>query len=156
MASLLRFLSPRTAWLIGAQLTFSHERDNAAGNSPFVASTSGSHTLLGVSARTGARWYHGSPGALRPFTTLGLLGSYQGIGDNSGSGSGYTSRFWSVGAFGEVGAIYAFTPHVSLGASSQLDAQYQTRHANSPGGSLRGRGVLFNASVLSVLGAVYF
>jgi len=114
--SLLRFTSASTAWLLGA--------DFAAGQTtqdyPDFTGTSRETDALGfVRLSAGRRWYKGDPAVrLRPLVGGGLSGSYY-----TGSGS----RDVLGGAYGEVGASYFFTPHLSLGAAGELRYTWQER-----------------------------
>jgi hypothetical protein len=120
-ASLLYFSSPRAAWLLG--LTFDLAREKT--DNGVIAE---SHNVGSVNARIGRRWWRGDAAArLRPLTGVGISG---GISNASRGG------FWSAGGYGELGATYFFSPHISLGASGELAAAYsEDRFANPPPGS---------------------
>jgi hypothetical protein len=148
-ATLLRFRSPTSAWLLsfggrvsGATLETSGslEEENA--------------TMWSVDARLGMRSYRASSGAFRPFTTVGALGSYsdgeQGFND---------ATTWTAGAFLELGGAWFFTPHVSLGASGELNAAYRETKAQSggfPETDLKLKSWMVEAGRIRLLGAVYF
>jgi hypothetical protein len=113
-ASLLYFSSPRAAWLAGLTFSVSHETADVT-TLPGATATESGYTA-GVDARLGRRWWSADPRArLRPLTGLGILG---------GLTSFQFGRTWSAGAYGELGATYFFSPHVSLGASGELAAGY--------------------------------
>jgi hypothetical protein len=117
-ATLLRFTSPSAAWLVGASFSVSHESvDDVTytGPSTFVVTTD-DRVITFVDARLGRRWWAGDARSrLQPLRGVGLAGSY----------SNYSfARTYTVGAYGELGATWFFTPHVSLGASGELLASY--------------------------------
>jgi hypothetical protein len=124
-ASLLKFLSPQWAVIAGASI------------SSFKSSTTGGATsdsrFTLASLRVGARRYGGSGLGVRPVVGAGLI-----VSGNSGNPTTY-------GAYGELGAVYFFNPHVSLGAIGSASV---TR--NNPIGSS------FGASLARLIGAVYF
>jgi hypothetical protein len=144
-ATLLRFRSPTSAVMIGAEVFW-------LGISEDVPELGGTreerYSLANVTARVGVRRYRATTTGIRPFTSLGLLAGY--TRDRGGPG-------WTAGAFGELGASYLFSPHVSLGAVGGLQAFY-TRFSQRFGTdqSLARRQVTIRASAVQVLGAVYF
>ncbi len=94
-ASVLRFQSPSWAVLVGG--SFQSTNDAGTGSARVPGRTD-------VAIQAGIRKYHRSGLGLRPITGAGVtFGRIQGF-SNSG------------GAYGEVGAAYLFTPHLSLGA----------------------------------------
>jgi hypothetical protein len=116
-ATLLRFSSPTSAWLVGATFNvFRQTTDESATVFPGTT-TRTTRVAANVDARVGRRWWKGDDTRtkLRPFSGLGLLGGY---------GHQPSQRSWSAGAYGEVGATYFFTPHLSLGASGELAMSY--------------------------------
>ena len=116
-ATLLRFSSPSAAWLVGASFSVSHESvDNVILTGPTTQVTTEDRVITFVDARLGRRWWAGDARSrLQPLRGLGLAGTY----------SNYSfARTYSVGAYGELGATWFFTPHVSLGASGELVASY--------------------------------
>ena len=123
-ATLLRFQSARWALLAGGSVS-SREFDGG--------SLIGTQRFTSTALRVGARRYARSGLGVRPVVGLGLT-----ILDGSGSDT-------SVGAYGELGAVYFFNPHVSLGATGTLGF-----------GSSGGGGTNFGLSLARLLGAVYF
>jgi hypothetical protein len=112
-ANLLRFSSPTAAWLAGLSFNVVRQTDDASG---FPGAVNQSYLLGSVDARVGRRWWRGGAGEhVRPLSGLGLLGGLS-------SGSGLQS--WSAGGYGELGATYFFSPHVSLGATGEVAAGY--------------------------------
>ncbi len=112
-ASILRFRSPNVAFLFGADISYSHLGDSE-GTIPLLSGTNAN-----VGARFGVRNYRGS-GAdrLRPVVGAGLRTSYA---------EAVNSKVWSGGAYGELGAMYFLTPHISLGGTGELQASYGKR-----------------------------
>jgi hypothetical protein len=112
-ANLLRFSSPTAAWLAGLSFAAIHQTDNF---SDFPGGENQSGWLGYGNAHLGRRWWRGGSGErLRPLAGVGALGAlYRNPG----------SRSWNAGAYGELGASYFFSPHVSLGATGELTAVY--------------------------------
>ena len=122
-ATLLRFTSPSAAWLVGASFSVSHESvESPTATSPTTQVITDDRVITFVDARLGRRWWAGDARSrLQPLRGLGLAGSYSDYG---------FATTYSVGAYGELGATWFFTPHVSLGASGELLAAYgQDRQA---------------------------
>jgi hypothetical protein len=146
--TLLRFRSAASAWLLGVDASFAQIRQELP--DPLGGGTrTESSTQVDAFARIGLRQYRTTQGALRPFTSGGLLG---------GTSRADGSRSWAAGIFAELGAAYLFSPHVSLGASGGLRASYGETRGDSPlgGPSFRARVISVNASAVQMLGAVYF
>jgi hypothetical protein len=145
-ATLLRFRSPTSTILLGAEVFWLDVREETP--VPGGGSTQEQRTVASVTGRIGFRRYRGTTLAVRPFTSVGLLGGYS----RSPAGPG-----WTAGGFGELGASYFFSPHVSLGASGGLQATYtRVRREYSFGESATGRQFGVRASAVQLLGAVYF
>ncbi len=125
-ASLLKFLSPRWAVVAGATLT-SYKSSFQSGD----IAIDDRFTLAAL--QVGARRYARTGLGVRPVVGGGLL-----IAGRTGNPTSY-------GAYGELGAVYFFNPHVSLGAIGTASV---TR--NNPNGST------FGASLARLIGAVYF
>jgi hypothetical protein len=107
-ASLLYFPSRNRAWLLGA----SFNAISVSQVDPYTGTRMTSSTDNGFLA-VGHRWYGGDAALqLRPVIGLGLRG---------GVGSAQSSRSWQAGGYGELGATYFFTPHLSLGALGEVD-----------------------------------
>lgn len=122
-ASLLRFQSARWALLAGG-ITRSIPA------SPFDGA-SGRFTVSAL--RVGARRYAGSGLGMRPIVGLGL---------SVGGATGQNTQF---GAYGEIGAMYFFNPHVSLGVTSEASF-----------GGREGGGTSYEVSLARLIGSVYF
>ena len=143
-ASLLRFRSERTAWVLGAFASFRHETEET--QEPLIAPTSTTEDRVAVSLRLGLRRYRDSGERIRPFTTLSAVVGY----DSYTFGDGI-----QAGGAGELGAAYFFSPHVSLGGSGELTAMYHRFSRDGAFPSDR-RGFSLNFSGVRLLGAVYF
>jgi hypothetical protein len=112
-ANVLRFSSSTAAWLAGMGFSAIYQTDELSAP-PGGLDQSG---WLGFGdARLGRRWWRGERGErIRPLTGLGVLG---GLSRNPG----YQS--WNAGGYGELGASYFVSPHVSLGATGELAVVY--------------------------------
>jgi hypothetical protein len=149
-ASILRFRSTNVALLFGADLSYSHAGESE-GSGYFLQSG----TSWNVAARLGMRKYRGSrTDRLRPVVGGGLRTSY--------SENLSVVRAWSAGAYGELGAVYLLTHHISLGGTGELQASYgqQKRTTNSsptggPGTSKQNVATV-GLSLMRVMLAVYF
>jgi hypothetical protein len=112
-AGVLRFSTPTLAWVLDATGTF--DRQVLSGAGVFGADESAkSYT---VTALAGPRWYHAIGAHVVRLIGIGLLGSYSSY-ENVGSPN--RSKFWSAGAYGEIGVQYMFTRHVGLGWRANL------------------------------------
>jgi outer membrane protein W len=111
-ASVLRFSSPRTAWLLGVSFAVGQETTDEPVDFITGATTRSTSTVGTVEVRAEHRWWTGELSqALRPFVGLGLAGRYA---------TANNARMNEAGAFGELGATYFFSPHVSLGGAGEL------------------------------------
>lgn len=121
-ASLLHFSSADAAWLVG--VTFDVARETRDVPSFGGSTTTETSTTASLAGRLGRRWWSGDrTSRMRPLLGLGVTG---GLSD------GARQRSWGAGTYGELGATYFFSPHVSLGASAELDLNYY--HSRSPTG----------------------
>jgi hypothetical protein len=142
-ANVLRFSTPTAAWLAGLSFNVAHETDDIFG---FPGSFDQSGWQGFADARLGRRWWKGERGErIRPLTGLGVLG---GVSSNP------STRSWNAGAYGELGASYFYSPHVSLGATGELAALYMQDRFLGAGAErtitrwiVRGTLVRVNASV---------
>jgi hypothetical protein len=147
-ASILRFRSANVALLFGADLSYSHASESDG--TFFLASG----TTASAAARLGLRNYRGSStDRLRPVVGFGLRTSY--------SETSSSIRTWSAGAYGELGAVYLLTHHLSLGGTGELQASYggQKRTVTFPAGgeqTAKQNIVTVGASLMRVMLAVYF
>jgi len=109
------FMSPRNALIAGLDYSTAHtDRPTAPG-----ALTSGSLNSS-FRAQLGLRWYLSTGdnnGRLRPIVGLGAVGTRSRLdfGDDF-------DHQWTAGGYGEVGAMWFFSPHFSLGAVSRFQA----------------------------------
>jgi len=127
----LKFTSARAAWLIDFQVNGSHyHQEYAIAPDSVVEDFSSTASITG---RLGRRAYQPhSP--LASYETVGLLGGFA----HNCFGSTYIlgsrcSNGWTAGAFGEVGAIYLVTSHLSLGGAAGLSFAYTRTRNSSPG-----------------------
>lgn len=112
-ASLLHFSTPTRAWLLGIAGYAASEHQDV----PFPGGyTTDTRLDGGVWGRVGARWWGGDrTSRIRPLTGLGLTGGIFGSPSR---------RSWNAGVYGELGAGYFFSPHLSLSASGELLAAH--------------------------------
>lgn len=145
---LLRFRSPNSAWLLGAGVSVTREhQDEVTGT--FGVIPEQTRTQVQVSGRLGLRGYRDRGRRLRPFTGAGLTGALSRFDSQN--------RSWEAGAYGELGASFFFSPHVSLGAAGELSAGYgEDRRGGPPDVSVTATHWRIGAAVVRVLGAVYF
>ena len=144
-ASLLRFQSSSRALVLGAEFDFQNV-DTEAG----TVSVGGDGTRSNLALRLGVRSYRqSSTERLRPVIGFGARGAY-------GNGpSDFTD--WSAGVYGELGAVYFLTPHVSLGGTGEMNASYGKRTQTlSSGVEIDQSSTSFGASLMRVMLSVYF
>jgi len=145
-ASLLRFQSPRLAWILGADFNISRRELEVDG----PVDSDESQTLMDVAARLGLRSYRESSNdRLRPIVGGGLrLGLADGPNEVSST---------SVGVYGELGAVYFVASHLSLGAAGELTAGYSKRTLDGIGTTTTELTSLeFSGSLVRVMLSVYF
>jgi hypothetical protein len=147
-ASLLRFSSPRAAWMLGAYFAIGQETSDEPLD--FIGNTTRrTHTLGALEVRVGRRWWSGALNeAMRPFVGLGLGGRYASY-SNSRSTEGSVN--------GELGATYFFGPHVSLGGSGELAViRGQDRYVNATGPTMTNDRWYVRGNVARLNATVYF
>jgi hypothetical protein len=124
-ATLLRFFSPTMALQVGAG----------------AALATGDESTTAFQLRLGVRRYAARNAPLRPIIGGGVVASLVDQGGQFGNDT-------AIGAYGEAGAAYFFSPHFSLGAVGELSV---TSESNLGQNSIRFRGTLAR-----VIAAVYF
>jgi hypothetical protein len=142
----LRFRSPRQAWLLDASFSADwYDEESVFG--------SGTRTSVFVRGRTGPRRYRPIHTASAGYVGIGLTGAYA----RSGRGDDY-SRLWDAGIFGELGGLYLVTPHLSLGAEVGLSVLYSERRIRviGAGPDQWERGVGVDVGSVRIVGALYF
>ena len=141
-ASLIRFASPRTALLFGASVTVTHFTQDIDGLNP------PSSTRSTLDGRLGIRRYRASKlERLLPLVGAGVRGGYSKLESN---------RAWNTGAYGELGAVYLFSSHFSLGATGEVAATYSQTKQTSNSTTSKATQTSFGASLVRVLATVYF
>ena len=154
-ATLLKFASPTSAWSLG--VSASAGRVTGGSIFPSDEQTNGS-----VSGSLGHRWYRraSADAHLHPTFGVGVLAQY--FRDHNADD---TQDNWIAGPYGDFGATWFFTPHVSLGALGRLSAGWGRNHQRVTGAIINGAPatvettssvatVSFNAARLTA--AVYF
>jgi hypothetical protein len=94
------------------------------------------------------RWYRDAARALRPLTGLGLTGTFLDFSPGV--------RSWDAGVYGELGAAYFFSRHVSLGAAGELTAGYGEDRRDAGAVQIRATRWTVGSTLVRVLGTVYF
>ncbi|MFL5607391.1 MAG: hypothetical protein ACJ8AD_13160 [Gemmatimonadaceae bacterium] len=146
-ATLLRFSSPRAAWMLGASFVIGQETSDEPLD--FVGNTTRStHTLGIVELRAGRRWWTGGLNeAMRPFVGLGLGGRYANAN---------RSRQTAGSLIGELGATYFFGSHVSLGGAGELSFAWQRDRYQNTTGALTNDSWFVRSNLARLNAAVYF
>lgn len=145
-ASLLRFQSPRFALLFGADFNVTRVEDDSDASTLFGQTG----TQTGFAARLGGRSYRESSSErIRPVVGFGARAGYtKGLAD---------FRTWSTGIYGELGAMYFVTPHLSLGGTGELQANYgKQKRTVSPTQTIEQTTTSFGGSLVRVMLSVYF
>jgi len=155
-AGVLYFRSPANAWIatISASYERSSNREDSSSLGPgMTVDTRASSATL----RFGTRHYSSMGKSTALFTTFGVLGTGgSSTVSSSGGGSGKTSTFGG-GVFGELGANYMITRHLSLGASAGIQAIYQSNWSSDDFGESRtGHDFLISGALLALTLGVYF
>jgi hypothetical protein len=144
-ASLLRFRNLNSAWVIGANGTYTHQAADAF--DPFSGTTT-QQTQENISAqlKLGLRRYSDARSQVRRFSTVSAVVGFD---------RGLTGKGWRFGGAGELGAAYFFNARTSLGGSGELLALYQTLESSNS--ALGDRTVLqLQFSGFRLVGAIYF
>jgi hypothetical protein len=128
----LKFTSPRSAWLLDFQFNgnHSHARFPVAPDSVVEQFSSTAQLTTRVGKRV-LQAHH----MVASYETVGILG---GFAHDCSGGTAYPlgsfcSNGWTAGAFGEVGAIYLLTPHLSLGGAFGVSFAYARTKHTAPG-----------------------
>src|SRR5258705_3326299 len=114
----LRFSSPRSAWVLDARVSGGHGHFEAI----FTDSTGDTtitsfNSVASVTFRVGRRFLRTARGAVVTFYGLGVLGGFSH--DASGNGrSAQESHGWHAGAFGELGGTYLVTDTFGIGVTA--------------------------------------
>lgn len=144
-ASLLRFRSPSSAWVLNVALAYQRrEEDQPTGLPTFDTDAS----FFTSDVRIGIRSYRRVPQRVRPFTTVSAVVGFED--------SNFSTNGWRFGAALELGASYFFSPHLSMGVSNALVATYQFTRRDLNGETLDGSIVTATLGGFRLLGAVYF
>lgn len=146
--SAVRFHSRTFAWLFGAGL--SANRSTTKADNPEVGGADVTSSVISLSARLGVRWYrHSDTGKLRPVLGVGALGQLTRLQSFTPTRTG--------GGYGELGAFYFVTPHMSLGGLVELDATRTRVIRVAPNGAEIGANTTTIAGSLPrVILSVYF
>jgi hypothetical protein len=129
----LRFTSPRSAWVFDVQLSGGHSHSTVT--APTVNGDTTRESFASdarIALRVGRRFYRDARngGPVAPFVGIGVLGGFthSASGDYSG---GFESDGWTAGTFGELGGTYRVTDHLSLGAGAEVGITYGRSKARS-------------------------
>jgi len=147
-ASLLYFLSRRSAVLVGTEFAVLHEK---SAFDPPASNPETKRTYRLASARLGFRRYRTShTERLRPLVGVGVRGNYSRVTGAE------TATTWFAGPYVEVGAVYFVAPHVSLGGTSELELRYQKEKQSGSLGSSTATTTTVSGSLARLLVSVYF
>jgi hypothetical protein len=167
---LLRFRSPRTAWVFTADVSLNAgDSEGTENNTQETTDESDKSRRGAVSVRTGYRRYKPVAMHAGSFFTVGVLGGAMraktnrdlSYGDGTDVGR---SASWNLGVFGELGATYLIIPNVSLGVIASVDTRYTRGWSNyerkyfdrTYRGQGTSRGISVDTELLSVVATVYF
>lgn len=143
----IHFSTPAKAWTLAAQV---------GGQFTDWSGNNNSGDYQNVTLNVGRRWYRQGAARVRPFTGLGLSGSFSRRHSQAGTND-QSSRSYGGGLFGQLGAAVFFAPELSLGAtwSANLTVLHQGNYIN---GAFQNdlTNIGFNAGFLSLQGAFYF
>ena len=116
-----RFSSPRRALLLQINLSAIH--DETITESPISGREVDVASGATVTARLGRRTYRSGSPRVTPYFTLGPLVSLTHSYFAS-SGQSQSADGWSLGIFGDLGALYHVTSNLALGAAGSADVRY--------------------------------
>jgi hypothetical protein len=135
--SVMRFRSTTSAWLLG--FSVNHQQRDIGTQEVTIAN----HEL-----RLGFRRYANPEQRVRPISGVSVIVGYEDLGGTSGM---------RYGGAGELGAVYFFSRHVSLGTSVDLTVTYSSGEveAGFPPATLDQNSLIIRSG-LRLLGAVYF
>jgi hypothetical protein len=105
----LRFSTPRLAWVLDGSAAFDQQTSTGAG---------GSGRSISVNARVGPRWYHTEYERVVRFAGFGVTGGY--VSSSQFFTTSGHQKFWSAGVYGELGLQYLFTRHLGLGVRGDV------------------------------------
>lgn len=129
----LRFRSPSSAWLLNADL-------EAASADQSADTEERSSTGAYGSIQLGIREYRPVAARVARYHGAGVLLAYQRQSTESDEPSIFRNDFraFGPGAYGELGASYLVTRHLSLGATTRLEMRYSrgTQEITQPDGSV--------------------
>jgi len=162
----LRFRSPRVAWLINGDVVLSARTDQGSGQVDTVTySDRDQRTASSASVRLGRRAYRPLAFHAAGFYSLGIIGGGGWSRDTQrfttspqipGTGGQTVSQSeWHAGVFGELGGTYLIIEHVSLGMITSLEGVYSATRA-SGSEERKGHAVSLSSDVLSIVATVYF
>lgn len=152
----LRFRSPRTAWVLNATAggvvgeTEAEELD---------AQQDGESA--GLSARLGLRRYRAIERPVAVYSGMGLTGSASHVDVSSTGGDELSARLYGAGLYGELGVEYRAARYIALGVRSLADVtgRWGSETRRVPGGTaVRSNRRELGASIgrLEVLASLYF
>ena len=152
---LLRFTSPKSAWLLDFDVTSvlvnGTITDVSGTNESDDKSASG---LL----RLGRRSYNRPRGKVVAFHSFAAEVGYQYDKRDVGGGSSQLFHQWSAGVYTDVGAVYRVTESLSLGGNASVSAGYLKRKIEQPfvAATLKGEGFYFQGLQVLFAVGIYF
>jgi hypothetical protein len=154
---LLRFTSPRSAWVLDVRGSGGHAETELTYPLPGGGDTTitYSSSQARVAVRVGRRFYRGVGGPVASFGGVGVTGGYDHVASYQPGGPGSSGNGWNAGAFAELGAAYFVTDQLSVGATGSVAFSYgRSTTTGAPGR----RDWHYEASApdLAIVAALYF
>jgi hypothetical protein len=150
----LRFRSPSSAWLLDSRAAL---RDSRSDSNDAAKTTDVQGDVL---LRVGLRRYSPVGHSVSAFRTAGLIGNYTRVTSANDFFSSELSQLRG-GIFGELGAAYLVSSHLSLGAAASGEVTYGINHlisrppATEPSQSSM-HVLTASGGTVRVLGTLYF
>lgn len=138
-ASLLKFRSPTSAWVLNVLAFYTQQNTDGLRSSD--------RTFINTELRLGRRTYARPEERTRPYHTVSAIVGY--------NDSGSFQRGWVFGGAVEMGAAYFVTPYASLGAAGDLSATYSAFKEDF-GTPEKVRIISVRFSGFRLMGGVYF
>ncbi len=150
-AGVVRFTSPTRAWVMDLSTNYRRDtnRYQDTTNSQSRSSIDGDLTL-----RLGRRSYRPIGDRVYRTLTLGVLGNFRHQANNAPGL--YRSSSYGTGIFGDIGAQWMVTPHLSLGAQWGGNLSWNAYRSKSGPNVQRASSFSASAGTLGLRGALYF
>jgi len=146
---LVKFRSPTRAWVLDVFGGFRSVQDSAQ-----FAYHEGATQQVWL--EFGSRNYRPLGSRVYRTLTFGVLGSYDHRSDSVSMGATAHTTNWGAGLFADLGAEWMVTPHMSLGATWEVRAQYSHEHSTQSGNALDSDSFELTFDGIGLRGALYF